>query len=818
MFGITRMRTAAAAIFAASAIPLVVGLTSTISAGCTTTTDGGPVSQVCPPGQKCQTRLTLLHTSDIHSRLFPYNLEITQVDSTLGLGTINTIENVGGVARLSYVLGRERARADRVLHLDSGDVFEGAPVFNFFSGEPEVRSLSLMGTDAATIGNHEFDRGALNVVTQFQKWGSFPSLVSNYDYNDVNNPASPKLSSITNPFDVFNVEGLKVAVIGMANLSSLTSIFDQPNRLGVTPLNTVQTAQFYIDLIRPYVDVVVMLSHLGLQVDEDMVRGTTGIDVVLGGHNHIVINPPQQLRDCSADPTAPGYIWASNPNLPLDPDHPVYDPHDTSHSFPNMFPRACKPRNVLICHSGAFAKYLGRLDLVFSNDPADISPTGDPKDYDPNNGFEVISSDYTAFPINDQVPEDAQMTQMLEPYHRVLDRAADLDILVGFTPTGAKRTAPQGGDSPLGNLIATAMWLRLGVQTDLSLTNTTGIRTDLNPGPITIEEMYNIFPFDNTITKMQLSGFEVQEMFDFVARRSSSRSCVSQAQIAGARVVLNCAGCTRPDAATPCTTDADCGIGSDGCNLATKLCDVPACAEEVYIGETSHNGQTISCQSDADCPARTAAGAPLVGSCDTQRTNKCWSAIEQTNLYELATSNYLAGGGSGFRVLQRNTTQFDTLIQQRDALIDYLRQGKACGFKYVTNPDGTFQLGSDGSRVPVYSTAEGLKPCSSDGDCASEGDFVCACAGHVQGQTTSGNASCQTTNNCDPANGRCVRRDCRNQVADFHNQSCATSPSLIGCETDLDACSLAGEECKLLSCVDDSEGNFTDNRLQMEGR
>ena len=802
-----RMRASAAAICAAGAFPLAIAVASSMTTACTNTTDGGPINQVCPPGPngqpgKCQTHLTLLHTSDIHSRLFPYDLEITQVDSTLGLGTINTIENVGGVARLSYVLGRERARADRVLHLDSGDCFEGAPVFNFFSGEPEVRALSLMGTDAATIGNHEFDRGAFNVTNKFQKWASFPALVANYDYNDVGNPASPDLGSITAPFEVFNVEGLKVGVIGMGNLSSLTSIFDQPNRLGVTPLNTVQTAQFYIDLIRPYVDVVIMLTHLGLQVDEDMVRGTTGIDLVLGGHNHIVINPPQHLRDCSADPTAPGYIWASNPNEPVDPDHPIYDPRDTAHAHPNMFERACKPRDVIISHSGAFSKYLGRLDLVLSNDPNDISPTGDPKDYDPVNGFEVISNSYTAFPINDQIPEDPQMVQMLEPYHRVLDRAADLDILVGFTPTGAKRTAPQGGDSPLGNLIATAMWLRLGVQTDFSLTNTTGIRTDLNPGPITIEEMYNIFPFDNTITKMQLSGFEVQELFDFVARRSSSRSCVSQAQIAGARVVLNCAGCTRPDAATPCNTDADCGIGSDGCNLATHLCDIPACAEQVYVGESTRNNVPVACQSDQDCPGQTQ------GSCDTERTHSCWSAIEPTNLYELATSNYLAGGGSGFRVLQRNTTQFDTLIQQRDALVDYLRQGKPCGYKTMKNPDGTLS--------PVFNTPEGLKACSTDNDCTTEGDFVCACAGHVASSNTNGTFSCNMNSgdSCDPSIGRCVRRDCRDQVATFHNGACTTSPI----PDELDACSLAGEECKLLSCVDETVGNFTDNRLEMLGR
>lgn len=808
MFENTRMRSVAAAIFAAGSIPLAIGIASSFAAGCTATTAGGPVTQVCPNGPDgkpipCQTRLTLLHTADIHSRLFPYNLDITQIDSTLGLGQIGTIANVGGVARLSYVLGRERARADRVLHLDSGDVFEGAPIFNFFNGEPEVRSLSLIGTDAATIGNHEFDDGALNIKTQFQKWAEFPAIVSNYDYNDLDNPASPDLSSITSPFEVFNQEGLKIAVIGMGNLSSLGSLFAQPNHFAITPLNTIDTAQFYIDLLRPYVDVIVMLSHLGLEDDEAMVRGTTGIDVVLGGHNHIVINPPQQLRDCNADPTIPGYIWASNPNLPLDPEHPIYDPLDVNHEFPNEFPRKCKPRNVLICHSGAFAKYLGRLDLILSNDPNDITASEgfeSVNDYDPNNGFEVISSDYTAFPINDQIPEDPQVVQMLEPYQRVLDKAADLDILAGFSPTGAKRTAPQGGDSPLGNLIATAMWLRLGVQTDFSLTNTTGIRTDLDPGPITIEEMYNIFPFNNTITKMELSGLEVQEMFDFVARRSSSRSCVSQAQIAGARVVLNCAGCARPGSATPCNVDNDCGIGSDGCNLATHTCDIPACAEEIYVGVTN-----TACQADTDCPLDP-YGKVAQGSCDTQITHKCASQISGTNLYELATSNYLAAGGSGFRVLQRNTTQFDTLIEQRDALIDYLRQGHACGYK--TNPDGS----------AFFNTAEGLKACSSDSDCSTEGDFVCACAGHVKSSVTDGVASCSTTNNCDPSQGRCVRQDCRDQVATFHNQSCADSPSLLACESDLDACSLAGEECKLLSCVDESEGNFTDNRLDMLGR
>ena len=68
-----------------------------------------------------------------------------QVDSELGLGTLDEVKNVGGVARVSYVLNRERARSDRVLHVDSGDIFEGAPVFNFFQGEPEARATQHDG-------------------------------------------------------------------------------------------------------------------------------------------------------------------------------------------------------------------------------------------------------------------------------------------------------------------------------------------------------------------------------------------------------------------------------------------------------------------------------------------------------------------------------------------------------------------------------------------------------------------------------------------------------------------------------------------------
>ncbi len=713
-----------------------------------------------PPTQlQGQVHLTLLHTSDVHSRLFPYNLQIGQVDAGLGLGGVGTISNVGGIARISHIIGRERARSGRALHIDGGDCFQGAPVFNFYLGEAEIRALSAMGTDAMLIANHEFDAGARNLGVQLQKWSTFPALAANYQLEDATMPGASPLGTLLRPFQVYDADGLRVAVIGMANLSSLTSIFDAPNRLGITPLGTTQTAQAYVDLLRPSVDVIVMVSHLGLEHDEDMIETTTGIDVVLGGHNHIVLQPPKRVKDCSRnfDQESQSYY--------IEVDGPVSG---------EKVRRYCKPREVVLSHSGAFAKYVGRVDLILSNDERDLPPKCNPDEqqaacYDPLNGFEVLSTDYTLFPVNESVPQDPIVASLLEPYAQGLDTLANLELLVGYAPDGSRRFSASGGDSPLGNMIATAMWLRLGIQTDFSLTNTTGIRADFVPGPISVEQMYNVFPFDNSITKMQLSGVEMQDLFDFVSRRSAGRGCVSQVQIAGARVVIDCLSQT---------------------------------ATGIFVGPLLKEGSNDpeTCSVDDDCPGK------RVGQCDAE-TGICWQPIEPFGYYELATSNYLAGGGSGFRVLQRNTTQFDTKVQQRDALIDYIRGGNPCG------------AGKSGE----------LRSCSTDADCGCEeggdpalcnvepGAFVCACTDAVvEGETCASDAD----KSCG-GDGSCVLAACRRDVAAFQRETCEAAPNSDireSCEDSISPCAAGGEQCKFLACVDRGLGNYSDGRLRMVGQ
>lgn len=92
-------------------------------------------------------KLTILHTNDQHSRIEPFDASYTKNP------------NQGGFARRASLITKIRSEEKNVLLLDSGDIFQGTPYFNFFGGELEFKLMSMMQYDASTMGNHDFDNG-----------------------------------------------------------------------------------------------------------------------------------------------------------------------------------------------------------------------------------------------------------------------------------------------------------------------------------------------------------------------------------------------------------------------------------------------------------------------------------------------------------------------------------------------------------------------------------------------------------------------------------------------------------------------------------
>lgn len=180
----------------------------------------------------------------------------------------------------------------------------------------------------------------------------------------------------------------------------------------------------------------------------------------------------------------------------------------------------------------------------------------------------------------------------------------------------------------------------------------------MEEGLVSIEEMFNIFPFENSLTTMFLSGLEVQELFDFVTERSAGRGCQTQAQISGVSFVMNCAQALRNERAPECSVADDCADWAADASKSAAQCVLNKCyrspAEDILIQE-----------------------APL----------------NPTESYKAAVNDFIGRGGSGFEVLRRNTTKVETKLSLRDALIDYMRSGQAeggpgrvCGSPFMVEP------------------------------------------------------------------------------------------------------------------------------------
>jgi len=479
-------------------------------------------------------RLTIMHTSDIHSRLLEYDFDPSFTDNTLGLA--DDYGPYGGIAEMAYVLKRERAKGGRVLHLDSGDCFQGAIIFNEFQGEAEVRTLGATGLDAAVIANHEFDAGAQNLADQMGAFASYDLLAANYDFEDSSHPWATRLEEISIPSVVYSLDGLKVGVLGLANLSSLNSIRNEDNSMGITVIDERQAIRDEAGkLTAQGADIIVAVSHMGLDDDIELAEEVKELDIVIGGHHHVAINPPLVVTN-----------------------------KETGKRIP-------------VVHSGAFAKFVGRADFVVRDG-------------------EVLSHSYQLFPIDGTVPRDPEVAEILEEYEEQLDYDYDTSQVIGYANVILTRYGNTGGDSMLGNFASEAMRSYPGVETEIAITNTLGIRSDINPGEITMDDLFNSMPFDNTITTMFLSGREVQEVLDFATSRSTDRGCQSQIQVAGIRFTMDCRN---------------------------------AVATDIIIN-----------------------GVPL----------------DRDGTYEVATNNYIAHGGSGFTMLERNTTQNDTGISIRDVV------------------------------------------------------------------------------------------------------------------------------------------------------
>lgn len=229
-------------------------------------------------------QLLILHTNDTHSCVLPLNPNLADT----------MLAGRGGFLRRAAMIDQMRNEDKDLLLLDSGDFSQGSPYYTMFKGDVETELMNIMGYDAATIGNHEFDFGLENMARIFRK-AKFPIVCANYDFTGT------VVEGLVKPYVIIKRKGVRIGIFGLS--PKLDGLVMASTCAGVRYSDPIKTANAVADKLKneDKCDVVICLSHLGWDEaglnDMEMMAKTRNIDLVLGGHSHSYFKTLNHVRN-----------------------------------------------------------------------------------------------------------------------------------------------------------------------------------------------------------------------------------------------------------------------------------------------------------------------------------------------------------------------------------------------------------------------------------------------------------------------------------------------------------------------------------------
>ena len=393
-------------------------------------------------------RLVILHTNDVHGR-----------------AVADPAGKVLGYAAIAQYKKDLEAAGDSVLLLDAGDASQGTPLVNLSMGKTAIEFMNAAGYDAITPGNHEFDWG-LDNARQLAGLADFPMLSAN-----IINHLEGDLTFVAHKiFDMPN--GMKVGVFGLTTPETMTKAHPDKVR-GIDFLQgeaLYEAARKQVEELKAAgADIVVLLSHLGMDEEsapnrsQDVLENATGIDLVIDGHSHTLLEKGKKVGDTLVVST--GY---NGQNLGV----VVYDGEKFTASL--------------------FAG-LGKSAVV-----------------------EVEGVPYSALLSAKLDPEVAELVNST-------NRAVKEELSKVFAKTevflnGERDPGNRTEETNLGDFAADAiLWAArqaLGDQVAAAITNGGGIRASIQVGDITMNDMKTVFPFGNEVSVLEVKGSELLEALE----------------------------------------------------------------------------------------------------------------------------------------------------------------------------------------------------------------------------------------------------------------------------------------------------------------
>lgn len=458
--------------------------------------------------------LNILHINDHHSHLDEESLDFKM---NLGAGEEKFSVARGGFSRVASFINQRAAESSNVLKMHAGDAITGDLFFNLTDGKADADAMNTVCFDSFTLGNHEFDSkdAGLKKFIDFLDAGKCAEPTKILSANVTFGASSPLYQTKrVEKSHIFERGGEKFAVIGLT-VAKKTKNSSQPNADTLFS-DEIETAQKEIDRLKASgVNKIILQTHAGYDLEKKLAQSLTDVDVVIGGDSHTLLGPESLIK------------------YELTPEGP--------------YPTQLKNKDgdlVCVAQAWQYSYIVGELNVQF--DPAGkvTSCKGTPHllidDQFKRGTVEVSAIEKTnilkQFKV-DQVPftvvKRLTLTdQVLAPYKA--QKKAFAEKIVGqATDNLCSRRVPgtqrDTGRSSLGDVcnqnehvnqhggdiqqIVAEAFLQQGkayFDADLSFQNGGGVRVDIAKGDVTVNNIYTVLPFKNTLVRLDMTGAEVK--------------------------------------------------------------------------------------------------------------------------------------------------------------------------------------------------------------------------------------------------------------------------------------------------------------------
>lgn len=368
-------------------------------------------------------------------------------------------DGLGGVLRRKVLFDSVRVAEKNVMRVDAGDVVQGSLYFSEYGGEVEFPLMDMLGYDIMIMGNHELDNGIARLAPHYKKLQAV-RLSSNYDFSGT------ALEGVHVSYVIREFDGKKIAFIGLSLQPD--GMIDATNSVGLKFKDIITTANELAHELKcdKGADFVVAVTHIGYDMaseglpgDVELVNKSTDIDLVIGGHTHTLINP-----------TKGKVAWL------------------VANKEGRMIP---------VTQTGCHGKAVGLIDI----------------------DLDTFKVDYRVLPVDkryDSRINYPDMEAFIAPYKHVVDSMMNREVAVA-----AKEM--KRGLGALSNWVSDAAFSIASDLSDLNpqcaVMNKGGIRCDMPKGSVSEGLVNTMFPFDNRLVVLELTGEQLLRGLEVMAMR-----------------------------------------------------------------------------------------------------------------------------------------------------------------------------------------------------------------------------------------------------------------------------------------------------------